>query len=122
MPEVRPIVIVGDGAFQMSCLELSTIVERGLNPIVFVLNNDGYTTERLLLDGDFNNLKRWNYQDITSLIAGGNGGIVRSEDKLVEIVKEALDSKETYVINVEVERDDVSKGLSRLKKALSSKI
>ena len=122
MPEVRPIVIVGDGAFQMSCLELSTIVERGLNPIVFVLNNDGYTTERLLLDGDFNNLKRWNYQDITSLIAGGNGGIVRSEDKLVEIVKEALDSKETYVINVEVERDDVSQGLSRLTKALSSKI
>ena len=122
MPNVRPIVIVGDGAFQMSCLELSTIVDKGLNPIVFVLNNDGYTTERLLLDGDFNNLRSWNYQDITTLIDGGKGGSASSEEKLVDLVKEALDSKEMYVIDVEVERDDVSQGLSRLTEALSHKI
>ena len=34
-PKVRPIVLVGDGAFQMSMTELSTICENKLNTIVF---------------------------------------------------------------------------------------
>ena len=45
-----------------------------------------------------------------------------SEEKLVEIVEEALVSKELFVINVEVDRDDVSQGLSRFTQALSQKI
>lgn len=122
MPDVRPIVIVGDGAFQMSCTELSTIVERGLNPIVFVLNNDGYTTERFLLDGDFNNIRQWNYHDITSLVGGGEGRCCSTETELHQHVKDALDSKTLFVINVKVARDDISEGLSRMTTALSKKI
>jgi indolepyruvate decarboxylase len=121
-PDVRPIVIVGDGAFQMSCLELSTIVDRGLNPIVFVLNNDGYTTERFLLDGDFNNLRKWNYHDVTTLINGGEARQCATESQLFESVQEALASKELFVLNVEVARDDVSQGLTRMTEALSKKI
>ena len=121
-PKVRPIVIVGDGAFQMSCLELSTIVEKGLNPIVFVLNNDGYTTERFLLDGDFNNIRRWNYHKITDLINGGQHLLCETEDVLHAGVKTALDSKELFVINVTVARKDISEGLSRMTTALSKKI
>ncbi len=45
-PKRRPIVIVGDGAFQMTGIELSTIARYGLHPIVIILNNDGYSTER----------------------------------------------------------------------------
>src|ERR687891_235116 len=41
-PKLRPIVIVGDGAFQMTGMELSTIARFKLNPIVVVLNNGGY--------------------------------------------------------------------------------
>src|SRR5688500_7344421 len=37
--DLRPVVIVGDGAFQMTGMELSTIVRRGYNPIVIVLDN-----------------------------------------------------------------------------------
>ena len=52
-------MIVGDGAFQMTGMELSTIARHGLNPIVVVLNNHGYTTERFLLDGPFNDIHDW---------------------------------------------------------------
>src|ERR1700678_1741712 len=38
-PRARILVIVGDGAFQMTGMELSTIARHGLNPIVVVLNN-----------------------------------------------------------------------------------
>ena len=57
----RPLVIVGDGAFQMTGMELSTIVRQGLNPIVIVMNNKGYTTERFLLEGSFNDIQDWAY-------------------------------------------------------------
>ena len=122
IPDVRPIVIVGDGAFQMSCLELSTIAQKGLNPIVFVLNNDGYTTERFLLDGEFNDLRRWEYHKVTTLINGGKGAECSTEKELEDAVNTALDCKELFVINVKVDRDDVSEGLSRMTAALSKKI
>lgn len=44
----RIILIVGDGSLQISVQELSTMIWKGLKPIVFVLNNAGYTVERLI--------------------------------------------------------------------------
>ncbi len=41
-PTRRPLAIVGDGAFQMTGTELSTLVDQGLRPIVLLLNNGGY--------------------------------------------------------------------------------
>ncbi len=49
-PKLRPLVLVGDGAFQMTGMELSTAVRFGLRPIVIVLNNSGYGTERQMQD------------------------------------------------------------------------
>ncbi len=49
-PGVRPIVIVGDGAFKLTCQELSTMVSCGCNTVVFVLNNRVYAVEQMLLD------------------------------------------------------------------------
>lgn len=121
-PDVRPIVLIGDGAFQMSCTELSTIVNRGLNPIVFILNNDGYTTERFLLDGKFNDLRRWQYHKITEMIGGGKGSMVTTEEELEASVKEAIDSNDLHVINVILGRNDASQGLRRMAERLSKKV
>src|SRR5919202_302201 len=41
-PKLRPIVIVGDGAFQMTGMEVSTVSRFALNPVIIVLNNNGY--------------------------------------------------------------------------------
>lgn len=120
-PDVRPIVIVGDGAFQMSMTELSTIVQHNLNPIVFVLNNHGYVTERCLKEGDFNNLREWAYHDVCKVF-GGQGMLVTTESELEEAVKKALDSKSLFVINVSVGNNDVSPALKRMTGALVEKI
>jgi indolepyruvate decarboxylase len=113
-PNLRPVVLVGDGAFQMSVSELSTILEHNLNPIVFVLNNKGYTTERFLLDGKFNNIRNWNYHQVTSLLGGGEGYLVRTEAELELAVEAALKAKHLTVINVSVEPKDISSGLRRM--------
>ncbi len=121
-PDLRPIVLVGDGAFQMCSTELSTIVTRKLNPIVLVLNNKGYTTERMLLDGSFNNINNWSYHKITEVINGGVGVYVQTEEELDEALTDALDSDELYVINVEVESTDISEPLKRMAERLSKRI
>ena len=69
--ELRPYVLVGDGAFQMTGTEISTAVRLGLNPIIFVLNNDGYGTMRRIHDGKFNMITQWNYDKICELVGGG---------------------------------------------------
>jgi indolepyruvate decarboxylase len=121
-PDVRPIVLIGDGAFQMGCTELSTILQRGLNPIIFVLNNEGYTTERFLLDGGFNDIRKWHYHKVTEMIGGGRGCMVQTEDELEAAVKEALDSKDLFVINVVLGKKDISEGLRRMTEALCKRI
>ena len=121
-PKMRPIVIVGDGAFQMSLSELSTIAQRKLNPIVFVLNNSGYTTERHLIDGPFNDIAPWEYHKVTELIGAGMGSLVETEQELEEVVEIALKSDELFVVNVVVDQDDVSPALKRMTKGLSARV
>ena len=48
-PGRRQLLFIGDGAFQMTAQELSTILRRSLRPIIFLINNNGYTIERLIL-------------------------------------------------------------------------
>ncbi len=80
-PDLRPVVLVGDGAFQMTGMELSTIVHRSLAPIVLVLDNRGYGTERLLHAGSFsfNDIQPWHYHRIPEVLGGGTGYDVHTE-------------------------------------------
>ena len=56
--ERRVILVVGDGSLQISVQELSTLIWKGFKPIVFVLNNAGYTVERFIHgpEEDYNNI------------------------------------------------------------------
>src|SRR2546422_8534828 len=82
--KLRPLVLVGDGAFQMTGMELSTAVRYQLNPIVVVLNNRGYGTERHLQDGPYNDLLEWNYSRVPEILGAGRGLIVETEAQLDE--------------------------------------
>lgn len=42
----RVVLFIGDGSFQLTAQEISTMVREGLAPIIFVLANDGYEIER----------------------------------------------------------------------------
>lgn len=122
-PERRPIVLVGDGAFQMTCLELSTAVRHNFNPIVIVLNNKGYTTERFLQDGPFNDILNWNYHRLPDLLGGGWGFEVRTEGDLDQALHAALAHKKSFsVLNVHLDPDDISPALQRLAEGLAKRL
>ena len=122
-PDRRPLVLVGDGAFQMTCMELSTAVRHGFNPIVIVLNNKGYTTERFLQDGPFNDILNWNYHRMPDLLGGGWGFEVRTEGELDQALNAALANQDAFsILNVHLEPDDISEALKRLAEGLSKRL
>ena len=66
-PDRRLILITGEGAHQMTAQEISQFGRRGLRPIVFVLNNSGYLSERLLCKDmalAYNDIAAWNYAEL----------------------------------------------------------
>ena len=120
---LRPIVLVGDGAFQMTCLELSTAVRHGFNPIVIVLNNKGYTTERFLKEGPFNDILNWNYHRIPELLGDGWGFEVHTEGELDRALHAALVNEDAFsLINAHTQPTDISPALDRLAKRMANVI
>ncbi|KAL1306797.1 hypothetical protein AAFC00_005456 [Neodothiora populina] len=59
----RTILFVGDGSFQLGAQELSTMVRQKLNPIIFVICNNGFTIERMIhgMRAAYNNIQPWNH-------------------------------------------------------------
>jgi len=124
-PELRPIVLVGDGAFQMTGMELSTIVRHGLDPIVIVLDNKGYGTERLLLAGEyrFNDIHPWSYHRLPEVLGGGTGYEIHTEGDFDRALREALaDRTGMSLIQVHLATDDVSDALLRLANRLGPRV
>jgi len=121
-PSLRPLVLVGDGAFQMTGLELSTIVRLGLNPVVVVLNNHGYSTERAILDGPFNDILNWAYCRVPELLNGGNGLAVRTIGEARKSLQAAISDRKNFsIIEVDLDPYDTSPALQRLGQRLGKR-
>ena len=123
-PRLRPIVIVGDGAFQMTGMEISTIARFNLNPVIIVLNNGGYGTERPMLDGPFNDILRWHYSLIAQLIGHGKGFVVETEEQFEEALSdvERKYSNVLCILDVRLDPLDGSQALKRLTEALAKNV
>jgi len=65
-PERRHLLFVGDGSFQETAQELSTMLRHDLKPVIFLINNGGYTIERGYLGKSetYNDVARWAYADL----------------------------------------------------------
>jgi indolepyruvate decarboxylase len=122
-PELRPLILVGDGAFQMTGMEVSTIVRYGLNPIIIVLNNGGYATERPMLDGKFNDVWLWQYSRIPEVLGAGRGFDVHTEDELEVALQESRSHLESFcILDVHLDPQDISPILKRLTHALGQRV
>ena len=96
-PDLRTVVIVGDGAFQMTGMELSTIVRHGFPVIVILLDNKGYGTERLLHPGNsFNDIHPWAYHKLPQVLGGGTGYEVRTEGEFDAALSKAWADKRGF--------------------------
>jgi indolepyruvate decarboxylase len=114
-PEDRVIAIIGDGAFQMTGLEISTAAKYKMNPIVCILNNDGYGTQRHIIDGPFNDIHRWEYAKLRDVMNYGKAYKVTTKGELNTAFSQAVKESDTmHIIEVIIPRDDCSRPLKRM--------
>jgi indolepyruvate decarboxylase len=118
-PALRAFVLVGDGAFQMTGTEVSTAARLGINPIILILNNEGYGTMRKIRDGSFNVISQWNYGKICELVGGGESTVAKTKGELDGAIRHAMGSRSVQVIDVRIPRDDMSPQLASMSAELA---
>jgi indolepyruvate decarboxylase len=111
----RVIACIGDGSFQMSAQEVSTIIRYGYKPILFLLNNAAYTIEVQIHDGPYNVINNWRYAELINVYAGEQSGAkaftVSSNQQLLDAIDEAVKTDALCFIEVFLDKDDCNKNL-----------
>ncbi|MFI1291716.1 alpha-keto acid decarboxylase family protein [Streptomyces sp. NPDC020792] len=105
-PERRHLLFVGDGSLQLTAQEVSTMLRHDLKPVIFLINNGGYTIERTICgkDGRFNDIANWAYADLPKVLHPGTNArtaVVRTPAEL----KEALASPHDSMLFIEAVMD-----------------
>ena len=122
-PSLRPVVLVGDGAFQMTGTELATCLRHQHAPIIIILNNRGYSTEREILEGPFNDIHEWHYDKICEVLGGGIGHRVETFGALTRILDAAMaDTRRLHVLNVILDPQDRSTAMTRVGQRLAKRL
>ena len=63
-PQGRTLLITGDGSIQLTIAEVGTMIARGLNVVIMVINNAGYTIERAIHGAHqgYNDISPYNFR------------------------------------------------------------
>lgn len=109
--ERRVVLFVGDGAFQVTCQDLSTMIRYGLKPIIFLLNNDGYTIERVIVDRPYNDIQPWHYHKLIEVFGGGLGLDVHTEGELEDALEKVTTADSLVFIEIHTGRLDCPEAL-----------
>ena len=110
-PDRHTVLFVGDGSFQVTCQDLSTMIRNRLKPVIFLMNNDGYTIERVIVDRPYNDIQPWHYHKLMEVFGGGPGIDVRTEGELEDALSKAATSDGLVFIEVHTGRLDCPESL-----------
>jgi indolepyruvate decarboxylase len=104
----RPLVLTGDGAFQMTGPEVSHAPRHGLTPIVVLVNNGGWGIFRPVSPRqDLLEIPPWPYAELAQNW-GGVGFVAETAAELAEALRAAHEVKEFVLIECRVAPDDLS--------------
>jgi len=111
----RVIGLIGDGSFQMSAQELSTMIRYGYKPIIFLMNNGSYTIEVQIHDGPYNVINNWHYADLVHVFHGEKNAArafkVHTYQALIDAIEAAKQTDALCFIEVILDKDDCNKSL-----------
>ncbi|KAH9971927.1 pyruvate decarboxylase [Lactifluus volemus] len=121
----RTLLFTGDGSLQLTVQELSTAMRHGLTPILFVLNNNGYTIERLLhgKDRHYNDIVNWKWTQLLDVLAPEKispkpkSYTVRTKSELDALLNDKSFASATCIQLVEIMMDKYDAPLALVRQA-----
>jgi pyruvate decarboxylase len=126
----RTILITGDGSFQLTAQEVSTMLRNGLTPIIFVVCNGGYTVERLIngMNAEYNDVPEWKYKDLPSAFGAKEGSVltyrVETKEELEGLFKDeefsSGDTQKMRFVEMAMPWDDAPATLKALASATAN--
>ncbi|MFG1174311.1 alpha-keto acid decarboxylase family protein [Erwiniaceae bacterium CAU 1747] len=122
-PERRVILIIGDGSAQLTVQELGTMLRDGQHPVIFLLNNDGYTVERAIHGPEqrYNDIAQWNWTQLTQALSLDNPAEswrVTETVQLEEVMQLAADSPRLSLVEVVLPQHDIPPLLAAVTRSL----
>jgi indolepyruvate decarboxylase len=110
----RPLVLVGDGAFQMTGWELGNCARYGFDPIVIVFNNASWEMLRTFQpESRFNDLPEWRFAEAAASL-GGDGTRVTTRRALAAALARAQATRGRFqLIEAMIPRGVLSDTLAR---------
>lgn len=124
----RLILLTGEGSHQLTIQELANFFKYDVNPVIFVLNNNGYTIERILSndpDDEFNNITKWNYSKVLELFGDGLPSKyfkVTTSNELKEALSD-IDTKDfdkMCYVEIFTDKMDIPKALAMVKECIKN--
>jgi indolepyruvate decarboxylase len=110
----RPMILVGDGAFQMTGFELGNCRRNGWDPIVIVFNNSSWEMLRVFQpESRFNDLDDWHFSELARVL-GGDGVRVETREQLAVALERAVATRGRFqLIEAMLPRGSTSQTLAR---------
>ena len=105
-PGRRQLLFTGEGSFQLTAQELSTILRHDLKPFIFLINNRGYTIERAILgrNATYNDVANWRYAELPRVLCRDTTAetyVVETSEQL----RDVLDAPHSGLVFVEAVMD-----------------
>ncbi len=101
-PDRRTVLLIGDGAAQLTVQELGTFSREGLSPVIVVVNNDGYTVERAIhgKTAPYNDIVSWSWTDLPGTLGVTNHLAFRAQTygELDDALTSAAEHKDRMVL------------------------
>ncbi|MDF1894424.1 alpha-keto acid decarboxylase family protein [Rahnella contaminans] len=124
-PARRVVLLIGDGSAQLTLQGLGAAIRYGLPPVIFVINNDGYTVERAI-HGEtqrYNDIAQWNWTQFPSAFGGNDVFTVRADSPqaLKEAIEKAGAHRQMAWIEVVLPKMDIPELLSSVTKSLAKR-
>lgn len=118
-PSRRSLLFIGDGSFQMTAQEFSTILRECKNPVIVVINNKGYTIERYILGwkSKYNEVTNWKFAQLPQVFSDHPEKVltasIKTEDELADTLAKVADWQGPVLLELQLDAYDAPEGLKK---------
>ncbi|EAQ5544413.1 indolepyruvate decarboxylase [Salmonella enterica] len=125
-PDRRVILIIGDGAAQLTIQDMGSMLRDGQAPVILLLNNDGYTVERAIHGAAqrYNDIASWNWTQIPSALNAAQQAEcwrVTQAIQLAEVLERLVRPQRLSFIEVMLPKADLPELLRTVTRALEAR-